>query len=233
MKFKFLKTTFTVLVLSTSCLTNVASAGAIEWSDDFEGPRSSELTGWDLEAMGSGSDGSFSDYGFSGTNWLRSSGRSSTATLTLTGLAAHTAINLDFLFAIMDSYDPNDYFRVSVDNRLVFNAPMTSWRGQAPTYGTELVSKRQLAGTNGQEWSKDSAFDLGTLASIQNISHTASTVKIDFLAQMDEGKTNESFAIDDLSVSLVGSAAVPEPSTLAIFALGLMGLASRRFKKQA
>jgi len=29
------------------------------------------------------------------------------------------------------------------------------------------------------------------------------------------------------------SVAVPEPSTLAIFALGLMGLASRRFKKQA
>jgi len=29
------------------------------------------------------------------------------------------------------------------------------------------------------------------------------------------------------------SAAVPEPSTLAIFALGMMGLAARRFKKQA
>lgn len=29
------------------------------------------------------------------------------------------------------------------------------------------------------------------------------------------------------------SVSVPEPSTLAIFALGLMGLASRRFKKQA
>ncbi|WP_259367148.1 MULTISPECIES: PEP-CTERM sorting domain-containing protein [unclassified Colwellia] len=233
MKFKFLKTIFSVLVLSMSCLTNVANAGVIEWSDDFEGPRPSELTGWDLEAMGSGNEGSFSDYGFSGTNWLRSSGISSTATLTLTGLASHTAINLDFLFAIMDSIDPNDYFNVSVDNKLVFNAPMTAWSSPSPTYGTRLVSKRQLAGTNGQYWSKDSAFDLGTLASIQNISHTASTVKIDFLAQIDEGKSNESFAIDDLSVSLVGSTAVPEPSTLAIFALGLMGIASRRFKKQA
>ena len=31
---------------------------------------------------------------------------------------------------------------------------------------------------------------------------------------------------------VVSAASVPEPSTLAIFALGIMGLASRRFKKQ-
>jgi hypothetical protein len=35
------------------------------------------------------------------------------------------------------------------------------------------------------------------------------------------------------STMLVRSANVPEPSTLAIFALGMMGLASRRFKKQS
>ncbi len=34
-------------------------------------------------------------------------------------------------------------------------------------------------------------------------------------------------------VWMVKKVDVPEPSTLAIFALGLMGLASRRFKKQA
>jgi hypothetical protein len=30
-----------------------------------------------------------------------------------------------------------------------------------------------------------------------------------------------------------GTTSVPEPSTLAIFALGLIGLASRRFKKHS
>lgn len=39
---------------------------------------------------------------------------------------------------------------------------------------------------------------------------------------------NSNFVIDNLS--LVGGISVPEPSTLAIFALGVMGLASRRFK---
>lgn len=37
----------------------------------------------------------------------------------------------------------------------------------------------------------------------------------------------------DYSTMLVRSVLVPEPKALAIFALGLMGLASRRFKKQA
>jgi hypothetical protein len=33
-------------------------------------------------------------------------------------------------------------------------------------------------------------------------------------------------------ISTTGITSVPEPSTLAIFALGIMGLAARRFKKQ-
>lgn len=37
---------------------------------------------------------------------------------------------------------------------------------------------------------------------------------------------------DHCTIAIVQSVSVPEPSTLAIFALGIMGLASRRFKKQ-
>jgi hypothetical protein len=40
---------------------------------------------------------------------------------------------------------------------------------------------------------------------------------------------NDNIVLDNLSVT---ANAVPEPSTLAIFALAIMGLASRRFKKQ-
>lgn len=40
------------------------------------------------------------------------------------------------------------------------------------------------------------------------------------------------FYIDNVVVAKVPVTQVPEPSTLAIFALGIMGLASRRFKKQ-
>lgn len=37
--------------------------------------------------------------------------------------------------------------------------------------------------------------------------------------------------IDDLSLTIAGSNSIPEPSTLAILALGLFGLGARRFKK--
>jgi hypothetical protein len=44
---------------------------------------------------------------------------------------------------------------------------------------------------------------------------------------------SQAIAIDNLSVQTsLSSQAVPEPSTLAIFALGIMGLAARRFNKQ-
>ena len=38
---------------------------------------------------------------------------------------------------------------------------------------------------------------------------------------------------ETISITVNGARQVPEPSTLAIFALGIMGLAARRFKKQA
>ena len=41
--------------------------------------------------------------------------------------------------------------------------------------------------------------------------------------------TDGYFEIDDLTIG--ASTSVPEPSTLAIFALAMMGIASRRFNK--
>jgi hypothetical protein len=42
---------------------------------------------------------------------------------------------------------------------------------------------------------------------------------------------NQAIALDNLRIG--SSVSVPEPSTLAVFTLGLMGLASRKFKKQS
>jgi hypothetical protein len=45
--------------------------------------------------------------------------------------------------------------------------------------------------------------------------------------------SNGNIVLAEFQVTSNESVAVPEPSTIAIFALGLMGLVSRRFKKQA
>lgn len=47
------------------------------------------------------------------------------------------------------------------------------------------------------------------------------------------GTTGPYWGFDNLSYGNAKLSEVPEPSTLAVFALGLMGLATRKFKKQA
>lgn len=67
-----------------------------------------------------------------------------------------------------------------------------------------------VAGSNNFE-----SFNLGW-SNLESISFSAAT-----------GSGSSYWAIDNIDTS----SAVPEPSTLAIFALGIMGLVSRRFKK--
>ena len=56
---------------------------------------------------------------------------------------------------------------------------------------------------------------------------------IEILGNGDGGVGPNNFALDNFQFGGVAHTQVPEPSTLAIFALGLIGLASRRFKKQS
>jgi hypothetical protein len=64
--------------------------------------------------------------GFGG-NFLRNTTTGSTTTLTLTGLSGHTSIDLNFLLAIVSSWDGTsvniapDYFDVRVDGNLIFH----------------------------------------------------------------------------------------------------------------
>lgn len=63
-------------------------------------------------------------------------------------------------------------------------------------------------------------------------SHTVNALSQSWVAFSPSGNGSSDFnflTIDNISAA---ASAVPEPSTLAIFALGIMGLASRRFKKQ-
>jgi len=77
--------------------------------------------------------------------------------------------------------------------------------------------------------SDNTIFENDYLPTSLNLSNTASTL---FSLHGDTGIGGPTFSINGELTSLTTST-VPEPSTLAIFALGMMGLASRRFKKRS
>ena len=131
-------------------------------------------------------------------------------TFTLSGNQTSVDINLDFWKG--DSWDGESFF-VYVDGNLLFNQSYIYHQGT------------QVAGQPYNQWNE-------LLVPI-SISHntTATSLTVKFASSLNQGPSDEWWAVDN--VVITDNVSVPEPSTLAIFALGIMGLASRRMKKQA
>jgi hypothetical protein len=97
-----------------------------------------------------------------------------------------------------------------------------------PTSTSYWFGHRYIAGlistdSNDTEWDRGGVASLGDLKAQDRI---------------DYGKTDDDAIVKRVAAYhngawVVQSASIPEPSTLAIFGLGLMGLALRRFKKQS
>lgn len=172
----------------------------------------------------------FDQYGFDGqflrntssddpTNEHYSSIPLESIKLTLTGLPEHDTLDIEFLLAIIDSWDSDDsgtqyspdYFNVKVDGNLVFNSTHNNQLG-SHDYGdinpdTVLVRGEHIGFTEG--WS-DSAYDLGKEASLKGIPHTGSNATIEWTASGSgwQGGNDESFAIDNVKVSANNSCEV-------------------------
>ena len=58
----------------------------------------------------------------------------------------------------------------------------------------------------------------------------SNNTKFKWIQARHSGNNWDNWAIDDVKLS--NNVNVPEPSTFAIFALGMVGLASRKFKKE-
>lgn len=202
-----------------------------------------------LPSQFSGSGGVESVQGFAGLgssgnqfsgDFLRNDSVPATAsTLTLTGLPAHSSVNLGFLLAAIDSWDSTDggpapdFFNVSVDSTSVFQATFATASGSFTYGGVDIGSGQQQRGFNGS-WN-DRAYDLYTEPLLQNIPHTASTLTVSFFASGGgwQGGIDESWAIDNLRVQINGSGNVPEPGAAGLLcgALAGMGMLLRRRRK--
>lgn len=202
------------LLVATSLLAALP-AQTVVFQDDFNGSLPPEIT--PRQAFLTGVQG-YAGYGPAGNQFGGTFLRSPTGnevTLTLTGLPAHNAISLDFLFAAIDSLDGTgafpggDFFRVSVDGNPIFresfaNATPTQIQSYVPPPGVQLARRIDLGFSGPGSYYTDSAYWLGGDPLFQNIGHTGPTATITFIIEGPgiQPLNDESWAIDNLRVSV-------------------------------
>jgi hypothetical protein len=220
------------LVLAVLGAGQAARAAEVFYTD-FE-------TGLPLQFSGAGSVQGTQNYPSQapafGSWFLRNStfgtGLAATA-LTITNLPAHTSIDLNFLLAVIDSWDgtPNDYFNVSVDGSTVFSSSFSNFNiddrqgGSIVTFSHDLFHDTSLDPPGpGYVPYADSAFTIAL-----SVPHTSSAVTIDFFANGPgwQGGADESWAIDDIFVG----ASTPEPGAWELMLSGLGVIVASRFRR--
>ena len=203
MKYKFLSTTSIGFLLAICCITNVAHAGII-FFEDFENGLS----------FGAGENWSFNDSSITVTDPLQGDSALSFAQLigsgdlesnSITSTTGKFFVSIDYLGTCGNS-DCGGFFWNS----------LTGWVGTNPSYPDLLV-------------------DDGTWTTY-TVELTGSSLNIHFEDWVGSGGAVGDAFFDNIVISDTSfeeTRSVPEPSTLAIFALGIIGLASRRIKKQS
>ncbi len=239
--------TILIYMFAVLALTQTTASAELAFFDDFNTGVSSEFSGvtttegvQSYSGLGTGSNQ------FSG-DFLRNSSTGNPAaasTLTLTGLSAHTSIDLNFLLAIIDSWDGNyhpslkapDILNVLVDGNTIFSETFDALTLAEQTYsappGVQLSWGSQLGFNPGNTWHIDAAYNMGLDPTFNNIAHTSSSLNVQWFASGSgwQGGNDESWALDNVEVRLNGTA-VPEPSLgllLGISFIGLVGVGAVR-----
>jgi hypothetical protein len=194
------------------------------FSTDFESGAPPEFSGITNTESVQGYAGLGTDGNVFGGDFLRNDSggpfgeAGSATTLTLTGLPAHTSIELNFLLAIIDSWDGigcgngagPDAFNVLIDGSQVFSKVFENsfcgTQNYSPPPGVQLA-RRDLLGFSPDpvNW-RDSAYNMGLDPVFDAIPHTAETLQIDWFADGPgwQGGEDESWGIDNVALILNG-----------------------------
>jgi hypothetical protein len=204
----------TLLITITTINTGPVYAASTVFFSDFDGALPAEISGAGtldpvqaFTTVPAGANSSFTG------SFLRNSSLDGTTTLSLSGLPAHTGVDVGFLLGVLDSWDGQtggaapDYFNVSIDGTII----QASFDGFEPgdqlfpAGATQLLYDQQL----GFGIYNDAAYDFSL-----SIPHTASSLTVSFVSSGAgfQGGDDESWAIDNLKVSLEG--VITEPGTV-------------------
>jgi hypothetical protein len=144
-------------------------------------------------------------------------------TLTLTGLPAHDAVDLDFLLGVIDSWDGTELLQVRVDGALLFNHWFQLALGDSSDYiappGVLLSRGVNLGFSNSSYHYRDRAYDFVNEPLFHSIPHSASTLTVEWglsaisgpAASQWQGGSDESWAIDGVRVRVTNSTAGVAP----------------------
>ncbi|MCK5945152.1 MAG: hypothetical protein KAI24_24395, partial [Planctomycetes bacterium] len=178
------------LLVALGALALAATPRAqVVFATDFEGGLPVGFAGAGVIESTQG----FAVHGFGGSFLRNGSGCPPVATtLTLQNLPPHDVLELDFLLAIIDTWDGlepccgPDFFTVTVDGQVVFQESFQNAFGGIHPYaapaGALLVQQPQLGFRSTNVNDLDSAFDLAHEAALSSIPHTGSSVTIGWVA---------------------------------------------------
>jgi hypothetical protein len=215
MKFKFLNKVFMVLAITTSCLSN---AGLIT---DHDGYVTDSVTGWQWLDARFTDNMSYNDVLASTTSGSLI-GWEIASTSEVLGLLLHQNNNVLI---------PTTGTGYTWDTSIFSFKALVMMLGDGSNYGDHAGYGYLNGMTTDISSYSNSA---GAPRTVQFGWHGHSTyVNQGFLRDDSWGPSSYTTTQSNTNTWLVKKAEVPEPSTLAIFALGMIGLASRRFKKQS
>jgi hypothetical protein len=211
MEFKFIKTATVALIMTISSIVGVANATLI-----------TDLTERDWKDAG---DKALTYDSSTGLEWLdltETNGNSILDTEAESYFGEFRWATLLEIENILDSVVIGEGYRNSVTNAVIQNAnTFVNMFGVTQSSSTQSITQGVSRGSE----NAPNEYGLGYVWSNE------------FFGRVKDPLVNCCYSQTESNVFvgswLVRAADVPEPSTLAIFALGMIGLASRRFKKQS
>jgi len=244
MKFKLLNTAFIGFTLSASCIVNVANAGVIYWAD-WQSGTSTEVLG-EFTTKTSSVDITYTNnQGIAflqtgtGTDYFENS--QSAALSPYTSSVVDNIPTASEMIALQNQGDQTLSFSESVAN-IVFSYVSLNLNGYSFDQDFDILSVGSVDGKSsgyfGSGTSTKNIVDLGNGEFEYQLLGTGEphgTIQFKGAFQQVSWRSLSDEYWNGFTIGIEGTAkevdvSVPEPSTLAIFALGVMGLVSRRFK---
>jgi len=216
---------------------SVMAQATTVFSTDFDGTLPTEISPGVATLTGVQGYAGLGPLGMQfGGNFLRSP-TGNLIILTLDRLPEHTDISLSFLFAAIDSLDgtgtfpQGDFLTITLDGQTLLresfaNATASQIQSYVPPPGGELARRVDLGFSGPGGFYTDSAYNFGVEPRLQRVPHTASSAVFTFQIEGPgiQPLDDESWAMDQLIVSVTAVSTVPEAPAALSALTGLMGL---------